>query len=85
MTCSISVFGAIIVVTAVTPAIMIAIVALSLIYYQVQVKLLGFKYHALAWCMAMLSLHWITVKIEITKHTCNSCLANTDVITVSAP
>ena len=39
MTCSISVFGAIIVVTAVTPAIMFAIVALSLVYYQVQVGL----------------------------------------------
>ena len=38
MTCSISVFGAIIVVTAVTPAIMFAIVALSLVYYQVQVQ-----------------------------------------------
>ena len=38
MTCSISVFGAIIVVTAVTPTIMFAILALSLVYYQVQVQ-----------------------------------------------
>lgn len=68
MTCSISVFGAIIVVTAVTPAIMIAIVALSLIYYQVQVTLLGFKYYALICCMAILSLHCITVNIDITVH-----------------
>ena len=38
MTCSISVFGAILVVTAVTPAIVLAIALLSIVYYRVQVS-----------------------------------------------
>ena len=42
MTCSISVFGAIIVVTAVTPAIIVAVAALSIVYYRVQVQFLAF-------------------------------------------
>ena len=37
MTCSISVFGAILVVTAVTPTIIVAVAALSIVYYRVQV------------------------------------------------
>ncbi|KAL3155586.1 hypothetical protein ABBQ38_010843 [Trebouxia sp. C0009 RCD-2024] len=37
MTCSISVFGAILVVTAVTPTIIVAIALLSIVYYRVQV------------------------------------------------
>ncbi len=37
MTCSISVFGAILVVTAVTPAIMVAVAVLSIVYYRIQV------------------------------------------------
>ncbi len=40
MTCSISVFGAILVVTAVTPTIIVAVAALSIVYYRVQVTLL---------------------------------------------
>ena len=38
MTCSISVFGAILVVTAVTPTIVVAIALLSIVYYRVQVS-----------------------------------------------
>lgn len=38
MTCSISVFGAILVVTAVTPTIIVAIALLSIVYYRVQVS-----------------------------------------------
>ena len=37
MTCSISVLGAILVVTAVTPTIILAVAALSIVYYRVQV------------------------------------------------
>ena len=40
MTCSISVFGAILVVTAVTPTIIVAVAVLSIVYYRVQVALL---------------------------------------------
>lgn len=39
MTCSISVFGAILVVTAVTPSIIVAIALLSIVYYRVQVRI----------------------------------------------
>lgn len=45
MTCSISVFGAILVVTAVTPSIIVAIALLSIVYYRVQVSM-----HALMLC-----------------------------------
>lgn len=38
MTCSISVFGAILVVTAVTPTIVVAIALLGIVYYRVQVS-----------------------------------------------
>ena len=38
MTCSISVFGAMLVVTAVTPTIIVAIALLSIVYYRVQVS-----------------------------------------------
>ena len=51
MTCSISVFGAILVVTAVTPTIIVAIALLGIVYYRVQVSThrlscLSFKHHA---------------------------------------
>ena len=38
MTCGISVFGAMLVVTAVTPTIIVAIALLSIVYYRVQVR-----------------------------------------------
>lgn len=38
MTCSISVFGAMLVVTAVTPSIIVAIALLSIVYYRIQVS-----------------------------------------------
>lgn len=41
MTCSISVFGAILVVTAVTPTIVVAIALLGIVYYRVQVSTLA--------------------------------------------
>lgn len=41
MTCSISVFGAILVVTAVTPMIVVAIALLGIVYYRVQVSTLA--------------------------------------------
>lgn len=39
MTCSISVFGAMLVVTAVTPSIIVAIALLSIVYYRIQVTI----------------------------------------------
>ncbi len=65
MTCSISVFGAILVVTAVTPTIIVAVAALSIVYYRVQVTQLtpllptpfGFAdlLHAAALALALLA------------------------------
>ena len=52
MTCSISVFGAMLVVTAVTPSIIVAIALLSIVYYRVQVTLFPLHLLLTIWCPA---------------------------------
>lgn len=56
MTCSISVFGAILVVTAVTPTIIVAVAALSIVYYRVQVRRCLTNAYAMCWYPCSLHL-----------------------------
>lgn len=92
MTCSISVFGAIIVVTAVTPAIMFAIVALSLVYYQVQVRCAAFLFCAIAFidcaAVAVTAFHAVaTERLTLTPQDCRKkalVLPSTSLVLASA-
>lgn len=58
MTCSISVFGAILVVSAVTPTIMVAIALLGIVYYRVQVSSLALRLVCLFFLCQKILARW---------------------------